>query len=241
MKDWKDNVSFTLVEPSEWGNIGAAARVIKNMGFKRLSLVNPPHSGKEAACPFAKNALDVLESAAFHETLKDAVKDKSLVVGTTRRTGRRRGIFMGPESALRRIPPIARKNKVAILFGREQQGLTNDEIEECGFLITIPASGKHPSLNLSHAVAIIAYELSKFTEAEPAGGAELISREELAGLYRRLSHSLMLLEYIPQGSRDLQRKMMSNIKHLFGRTGLTRWEAQMLHGICTRIEKKLKP
>lgn len=238
MKGWKDNVGFVLVEPAEWGNVGASARAVKNMGFKSLSLVKPPEEGKPEAFLFAHNALDVLNSAEVYETLDAAVADKSLVVGATRRSGRRRGVILRPEEALARISSVGQKNKVAILFGREKQGLTNDEIEKCGFLITIPTDRRQPSLNLSHAVAIIAYELSKVKGVR--SGPRLVSQEQLDALYERLSGALKLLGYVSEGDRDLQRKMMSNLRHLFGRSGLTDYEARMLYGICTNIERHSK-
>lgn len=246
-RNWKDNVSFVLVEPKESGNIGAVARAIKNMGFTNLSLVNPPVPMSDEARWFACNALDVLESAESFSSVAEAIKDKTLVVGTTRRVGKRRGMILPVEPAAERILEIARNNSVAVLFGREAKGLLNEEVEECGFLITIPSSKIQPSLNLSHAVLITAYELSK---AEYRGTAPsvykrqeeklLIDHQTLTALYDRVTEVLSLLEYIPRGDRDLAKKIMSNLKHFIGRAGITEWELNMLHGICTQIEKKIR-
>ena len=159
MKHWKDNIYFVLVEPKESGNIGASARAIKNMGFKNLCLVNPPavitDEGRRLAC----NALDVLNSAEIYNNLKDAIRDKAIVIGATRRKGKRRGVILPLEQGTKRLCDIAHDNKVAILFGREDRGLFNEEVEECGFLITIPTGKEQPSLNLAQAVLIVAYEL----------------------------------------------------------------------------------
>jgi TrmH family RNA methyltransferase len=243
MKNWKDNITFVLVEPAESGNIGASARALKNMGFKRLSLVNPSPITDEARW-MAHNSLDIIKNAPVHETLDDAVNDKAIIVGATRRKGRRRGLIYNADEGAQRIRELAEANKVAILFGREDRGLYNEEIEECGFLISIPADAEHPSLNLAQAVLIVAYELFMAdyrSSSKSAKGAEpLISHEELTTLYGRISDTLKLLEYFPLGERDLEKKMMMNLKHFIGRAGITEWEMNMLHGICTRIERKLK-
>jgi TrmH family RNA methyltransferase len=245
MRNWKDNIYFILVEPKESGNIGASARAIKNMGFKNLCIVKSPVITEEARW-FACNAIDILESAKKYDSIDDAVKDKSIVVGTSCRKGRRRGVFFKVDEGVLRLYDIALKNKAAILFGREDRGLFNKEVEECGFLITIPTSKEQPSLNLAQAVLIAAYELSK---AEYAGvkGQEaigerqkLVNHKDLVSLYDRVSKALKLLEYIPKGDRNLEKKIMQNLKHFIGRAGLTDWELKMLHGICSQIEKKIK-
>lgn len=245
MKNWKDNIYFILVEPKESGNIGASARAIKNMGFKNLCLVNPPSVITDEARWLACNALDILESAEIFNNLADAIKDKAIIAGTSRRKGRRRGIFMNVEEGAGRLHDFAMNNKVAILFGREDRGLYNEEVGECGFLITIPASKKQPSLNLAQAVLIVAYELSR-TEYSVRQSAvdgqqseRLINHGQLTALYSRISEVLRLLEYIPKGDRNLEEKIMQNLKHFIGRAGLADWELKMLHGICSQIEKKI--
>jgi TrmH family RNA methyltransferase len=250
MRNWKDNIYFILVEPKESGNIGASARAIKNMGFKNLCLVNPPSVITDEARWLACNALDVLESAKIFNSLADAVKDKSIIAGTSRRKGRRRGVFLSVEEGVGRLHDIALKNKVAILFGREDRGLYNEEVEECGFLITIPTSKEQPSLNLSQAVLIVAYELAKaeYRTQKTEGRnhkseyerISLVNYEQLLSLYERISKTLEFLEYIPKGDRNLEKKIMQNLKHFMGRAGITDWELKLLHGICSQIEKKIK-
>jgi TrmH family RNA methyltransferase len=253
VKNWKDNVSFVLVEPQEPGNIGASARAMKNMGFRKLCLVKPPAEMSEEGRWFARNAHDVLDSAEIHSSVEEAIRDKSLVVGTTRRRGRRRGVIMPVERGAKKVHDIAANNEVAVLFGREARGLYNEEVEECGFMLTIPSSTIQPSLNLAQAVLIIAYELSKCGHGpEDACGAAgkkkydnsvlkegLMSHGEVDALYERISGVLELLEYIPRGDRNLRKNIIVNLKHFIGRAGLTEWELNMLNGICTQIEKKL--
>lgn len=238
MRTWKDNISFILIEPKDPGNIGASARAMKNMGFKNLELVRPKKILNEEASWMAYSATDVLENAITHPRLKDAIKDKNIIIGTTRRLGKRRGLILPLQDAIKRIVTAAKKNRIAILFGREDRGLTNREIEECGFLITIPTDSPSPSLNLAQSVLLVAYELSQrtFKAATPA----LVKNEELDALYRHIHSTLTLLEYVPRGNRDLEVRLMRNLKHLIGRAGLTDWESRMLHGICSQIERKTK-
>jgi TrmH family RNA methyltransferase len=253
MEDWKRNVYFVLVEPKEPGNIGASARAIKNMGFKKLCLVKPPDEMSEEGRWFARNAHDVLDAAEIHGSLEEAIRDKALVVGTTRRVGKRRGVIVPVERGATRVCDIAVNNKVAILFGREARGLYNDEVEECGFMLTIPSSTIQPSLNLAHAVLIIAYELSKYGQGlvHPCSAIgkkkydnsllkdSLTAHGEVDALYARMSGVLELLQYIPRGDRNLRKNIIVNLKHFIGRAGLTEWELNMLNGICTQIEKKV--
>jgi TrmH family RNA methyltransferase len=259
-KEWKDNVSFVLVEPKEPGNIGASARAIKNMGFRNLGLVNPPPRMTEEGRWFARNAHDVLDSAKAYASFEESIRDKSLVVGTTRRTGKRRGVILPVEDGVGRIFDVASSGKrVAIVFGREARGLYNEEVEECGYMLTIPSSKIQPSLNLSQAVLITAYELSK-GEFKGCGGKRqdegdsrphplhpspypssdaLETHEDIRPLYKRISRALELLEYVPKGDRNIQKKILTNLKHFIGRAGLTEWELKMLYGLCWQVEKKI--
>ncbi len=248
MKTWKDKIHFVLVEPKESGNIGASARAMKNMGFKNLCLVNPPPVITDEAQRFAHNSLDVLEGAKVYNSLADALEDKTLVVGVARRAGKRRGLSLPLDKGVEKLCDALPENKIALLFGREDRGLYNDEVGECGLLLTIPANKAHPSLNLSHAVMVVAYELSKLHCSEEGLGAaqgktrkreRLIGHGELTFLFERIAETLILLDYLPRGDRDIQRQIMENLKHFVGRSGITDWELKMLHGICSQIDRKL--
>ena len=238
MKNWKDNISFILVEPKAPGNVGASARAMKNMGFTNLELVYPGYFFASEAKQMACQGVEILEKARIHERLEDALVDKNLIVGATRRLGKRRGLIIQLEDSVKRIITSARKNKVAILFGRERTGLTNQEVEKCGFLITIPADASFSSFNLAQSVLLVAYELSRKTYKTEVPA--LVKHEELDLLYKKIQSTLELLEYIPRGDRDLEKKIVRNLKHLIGRAGLTDWELKMLQGICSQIERKMK-
>ncbi len=253
MNTWKSNIFFVLVEPREPGNIGASARAIKNMGFRNLCLVKPPPEMSEEGRWFARNSHDVLDAASVYESFEEAIRDKAVVVGTTRREGRRRGVILPVEQATERIRDVAGNNKVAILFGREAQGLNNDEVDRCGYLMKIRTSAGQPSLNLSHAVLLVAYELSKCDDVmcdvrtmgnkKKADNSTLIqdlkTHEEIVPLYGRISRVLELLEYVPRGDRNLMRNIMVNLQRFMGRTGITEKELNMIQGLCAQIEKKV--
>ena len=231
-------MSFVLVAPKEPGNIGSSARAIRNMGFRTLELVNPCGFLSGDARKMAHNAVDILERAVAHTDLRDAIRDKCLVAGTTRRTGRHRGLVLPLKTAAEKIIPKAGKNKVAILFGREDKGLKNKEAEECDFLITIPTDSRSPSLNLSQSVMLVAYELGQASyKADPRA---LIARKEMEELFGHVRSTLRLLDYVPRGKRDIEEKIMRNLRHLIGKTGLTEWELKMLRGLCAQVEKKLR-
>ena len=227
---------------------------MKNMGFRNLCLVNPPPEMTDEGKWFARNAHDVLDSAVVYRSVAEAIKDKTIVVGTTRRRGKSRGLIMPADEGASKLYKMAADNKIAILFGRETRGLFNEEVEECGFMLTIPSSRMQPSLNLSHAVMIIVYELFlvEHNRSEATGGQgpyvvslgsgtlpALVAHGEIAAVYEKISEALELLEYIPRGDRNIRERIMANLKHFINRAGLTDWELKMLYGLCHQVEKKV--
>ena len=147
---------------------------------------------------------------------------------------------------------MAQNNKVAVLFGREDKGLFNNEIEECGFLMTLPASRQQPSLNLAQAVLIIAYEISKAgikgsgltrksdnDDLMLANPQKLVTQDKLSHLYEKIERAFKMIEYIPENGKVSNKKIMLNLKHCLSREGLSDWEFNMFHAICNKIEKKI--
>ncbi|VAX28455.1 tRNA (cytidine(32)/uridine(32)-2'-O)-methyltransferase, partial [hydrothermal vent metagenome] len=237
MPNWKDNIYFTLVNPREPGNIGAAARAVKNMGFSNLELINPPENHTEGhdfwlAC----HATDTLRDAAVYDSMDKALEDKALIIGTSRRAGKKRGLLFTLKEGVKEVVKAAGKNRVAILFGAEDRGLTNEEVDKCGFLMYIPTAAEAPSLNLAQAVLLVAYELACQTPAAERN-PRFIPHEEMQQLFEQIRKTLKLLEYIPRGDRDMEERIMRNLRHVLGRSGLTPWEGGMVRGICRRIEQ----
>lgn len=239
----KNNVYYILVEPKEGGNIGASARAIKNMGFRNLVLVRPCGHLTDEAYRFAHGATDVLQGCAVYNNFNDALGDKSIVIGMSRRFGNTRGLRLPVAEGAKYVLGMAALNKVAIVFGREDNGLLNEEIRSCGLLLHIPADEAQPSLNLAQAVMVTAYEIARlYDKDENRSGAShaLVSCDSLERLYERIDRFLPLLGYGFRGSEDLAGGITRNIRRLIGRAGLTQWELNMLYGICARVEQKIK-
>ncbi len=232
-----EKISIVLVEPRGAGNIGSVARAMKNTGFSDLILINPVEYLVDEAFSMACGAKDLLYRARVFHDLEEALEGYHFIVGTTRRKGRGRyPIYPFPEM-VRRILEFSEENRVAILFGREDKGLKNEEIARCGVLTEIPVHEDYPSYNLSHAVLLCCYQLFTSTVSPVASPGRLASIREVEGMYQHLERTLDLLGYREMG---LIGPIMKNFRKLFGRTGVMRREVNMIRGICSQIEKRLK-
>ncbi len=235
-----DNVWVVLVNPKVPGNIGWSARGMKNMGLSRLALVAPVEYRSEEARRFAYAAEDVLEEARVFGSLEEALRDAAIAFGTTRRLGKRRRATYFLRDVAPRIVSEARANTVAVVFGNEKRGLSRAELSLCDAVVTIPEETDYPSLNLSHAVTIVCYELylASRGDAFPPLLA-LASREKVHGMYEHLRRTLAEVGFGKAGGRDLLEKVMISLKRLFGRTGLEGRDVNAIRGICRRVEEKL--
>jgi len=236
------NISIILVEPRSPGNIGSTARVMKNTGLRDLRIVTPAddpvdHQTEEALY-LACNAMDLLGKAKFFPTIEAALKDAKMVVGTTRRTGKLRFPIFSLAEATEKIIGLGPANKVAILFGREDKGLKNEEIDLCDLLLEIPTHKDQPSLNLSHAVFAVCHSL--FTSSVPLEPPfELAEREVVLNMYAHLETTLRQLGYGDHRKHGdyLLDSIMRNFKRLFGRSSLMEKEANMIRGILTSMDQ----
>lgn len=228
------DISFVLVEPLYEGNVGFAARAIKNFGFTRLVLVNPCPLGDDALAR-AGHARDVLESAE-RKNLEETYSESDMVIATTGEVSKSicnpmRMPYYSPREIRDLIGDL--QGSVSILFGRENWGLNNREVRRSDVICTIPASPAYPILNLSHAVAVMAYELSHL----PRGEYLLAGREQMEHLYRHIDQYLTLIEH-PDFKREVTMLMM---RRIFGRANLTAREASTLHGLMRRSEWHIDP
>jgi tRNA/rRNA methyltransferase len=224
--------AFVLVRPKSPWNVGAAARAMKNMGLSDLRLVAPQRWNPREAAAMAVHGADVLAGASTHRDIAAAVADRTMVIGTTARTG----FYRGDARSIRDAAPeiAAHGGPVAILFGPEDFGLTNDDLKACHGLITIPTAPEYPSLNLAQAVLIVAYELML-----AAGGARQLGVEselaEAAGIdamIGRLTDALVAIGFLPADNPD---HIMFAIRAIFGRAGLKTRELDILSGIARQI------
>lgn len=242
---WKNNVVFVLVDPMESGNIGSTARAIKNMGFTRLRLVNPPQVDfmNNEARWFAYQALDVLGGAEHFTSLRDALADTALAAATSRRKGKWRGAVSLIRDAMPTLREAAEHNTVAIVFGNERTGLSNEHLIECGLALYIPTEPEQPSLNLSQAVMITAYELASTSLTASPDERQprlLLNKAEMEPFWDQVERVLIKLGIDRRGDRDIASGALMRIKQFVGRSGLTVWEMHTLEGVCWQIERRLE-
>jgi TrmH family RNA methyltransferase len=229
---------LVLVNTSHPGNIGAVARAMKNMGLKDLCLVSPQHYPSADATARASGADDVLAQARCCATLDEAIADAVLVIGASARSRSLPIPALDPRGCAALVQRQADSRRVAILFGRERTGLTNDELDRCHHLVQIPANPEYPSLNIAAAVQIIAYELRVAAQEGdgPSGsGAEYASARQLEQFYTHLEQTLIELEFLDP---DSPRHLMRRLRRLFGRARPDQKEINILRGILTAVGKK---
>jgi tRNA/rRNA methyltransferase len=225
--------AFVLVRPKQAGNIGSVARALKNMGFDDLRLVAPEASSKSnAAHAMAVHANNVLAHAKIFPALGDAVEDCHLTVGTTCRTGPYREAVRPLRESARELAEASAANRIAMIFGPEDTGLTNLELKFCQKLITIPASDEYASLNLAQAVMLCAYELRLALEVSPHSTAQpqkLASATAVNAAMERLKESLLAIGFLPEENPE---HIMFALRGIFGRSGLTPRELEIINGIA---------
>lgn len=232
------NVRIVLVETSHSGNIGAAARAMKNMCLSRLYLVAPREFPSAEASARASGADDVLNAACVCGTLEEAVADCCLVFGASARP---RTIVWPQTDAHGCAEMVAQRPEgdIAIVFGRERSGLTNQELEHCNYLLHIPCNPEFSSLNVAAALQVVTYELMlayrrSGPTAELPKEDEPATMEELERFYGHLESTLVELDFLdPSNPRQLMRRL----RRLFNRTELERTEVNILRGILTAAQK----
>ncbi len=235
-----ENVSIVLVEPQGPANIGATARAMRNNGLRSLVLVNPCEYMNDECLGRACNAGDLILSARVCNSLEEALCDSGFVIATTRRTGKQREPMLDLGEGVRLILEMSRANDIAVLFGREDRGLVNSELALADALMELPAHEDYPSLNLSHAVFLLAHYL--FMESREAGTGRAVRaapRLERERMYEHMERTLQALDYGDEGREFLLRAIMANFRRLFGRTSLMDKEVNMIRGICTQILARL--
>jgi tRNA/rRNA methyltransferase len=229
-----DHIAIVLVQPNIPENIGAAARAMRNMGLRRLVVVAPPRCDLTRVCKMATHAaLDVVEEMEEFGCLAEALRDFNYVVGTTARVGDKRQVIANPERLAQMLAPISAENRVAILFGPEDRGLTNEDLRRCHSVVTIPTAD-FSSLNLAQAVMVICYELFR---TRPAPAREFVprlaNRFELDAMYDQLKEVLQRICFINPDNPDY---FMNNLRHFGTRMRLRAKEVQIIRGICRQID-----
>lgn len=240
------NLSVVLVKTKFPENIGMAARACANMGCGSLHLVAPDWHDPEKARPLATHKGEaILEGVGIHATLQDALAPTVFSVGTTARVGGWRRDILTPEQAAQEMVAQLAEGPVAMVFGPEDRGLDNAEIECCSRLVNIPTDGAS-SLNVAQAVLILAYECLKASaeragrphvKGDPGAGSRRINHAEQDVLFAALRETLLGLDYLKGDNPDY---FLMPVRRFLGKNGLRRHEMDMFMGVCRQIKNLLR-
>lgn len=228
-------VRYVLVEPQHAGNVGAAARALKNLGFGRLEIVAPRCDPRGAeARRLAVDAADLLERAGVHADLDSALEGAATVVGTSRRTGKHRRPHWRLDELAPRLARLDRADGLAILFGREAHGLSDAELDRCTHLVRFLSAREYPSFNLAQSVLLVAYELRLAIDEAPAGAADppLADHASREAMYAHLETALRSIGFLSDQTSEV---MMRRLRRMLGRTGLTHDDVQVVRGIARQV------
>ena len=237
-------VKIILIETSNSGNIGSVLRAMKTMGFKNLCLVNPKKFPSDEVKALAANAKDMIDDVVVVDTLDKALSDIDFVVGTSSRIRK----VPWPNEPLNTVAPqinkiIESKTNVGILFGREDRGLTNDELQRCNLHIHIPANEEYPVLNLAMAVQVVCYQIY----IDSLSKKSLVKNDNWDVPKAKSNHVKRLIEHFISVAEELEvfnkgnpRQIGARIKRMFTRIGLDEMEVNFLRGFLAATEEKLK-
>ncbi len=240
------NVRIVLVNTSHPGNIGATARAMKNMGLSQLTLVAPKQFPHGVAVDRAASAVDILEKAVVVPSLEAAIADCGLVIGTSARSRSIPLQLLLPEQCAEKVVEDCRLNKVALVFGREDSGLSNEELGLCHFHVQIPSSENYSSLNLAAAVLVICYELRRAFMRSQGEQAHIeddywdiakATGEQVEHFHQHLEQVLVKIDFHdPKNPRQL----LPRLRRMFGRIRLDIMEMNILRGILAHVEHHIK-
>ena len=238
------NIRIVLVNTTHPGNIGGAARAMKNMGLAELYLVQPREYPAPRAVWRAAGARDVLAGATIVESVDEAIADCALVVGTSARERRIPWPLLNPRECGEKIYSEAAEHKTALLFGREDRGLTNDELQKCHYHVHIPSNPDYSSLNLATAVQVLAYEVRMASLADDQGNLPSLSEwdqppvtaGDLEFFHEHLATTMAELQfYDPENPKQL----LTRMRRLFNRVRMDQMEVSILRGLLSAVQRKV--
>lgn len=238
-----ENVKVVLVGTSHPGNIGSASRAMKVMGLSKLVLVAPQCSVDAQALALAAGAADIAENALIVETLDQAIEDCQLVVGSSARSRTLEWPMLEPRECGIKFVEQGQNQPVALLFGRERTGLTNEELQKCHYHVCIPANPEYSSLNLAMAVQTLCYEirmahLDNVNKQYPDSQQDVYPRhKELEMFYQHLEKVITDTQFI---SEDKPNLVMNKLRRLFSRARPEAQELNILRGILSSVEKQIE-
>ncbi|KGK17115.1 tRNA (cytosine(32)/uridine(32)-2'-O)-methyltransferase TrmJ [Vibrio navarrensis] len=235
-----DQVKVVLVGTSHSGNIGSAARAMKVMGLSQLVLVQPECEVDAQAIALASGASDVALNARIVSSLEEAVSDCALVVGSSARSRTLEWPMLEPRECGEKMIQESKQGAVALVFGRERTGLTNEELQKCHYHVCIPANPEYSSLNLAMAVQTLSYEVrmaylnDQQSQYAPIAEVEYPRHKELELFYQHLEKVMLASEFI---SPNQPNQVMNKMRRLFSRARPEAQELNILRGVLTAIEK----
>jgi len=236
-------IRIVLVNTSHPGNIGGAARAMKNMGLAELYLVEPREYPAPRAVWRAAGARDVLANAKIVGSVDEAIKDCGLVIGTSARERRIPWPLINPRECGDKIWQEAKSHQVALLFGREDRGLTNSELQKCHYHVHIPSNPDYSSLNLATAVQVLSYEIRMASLASESGDLPamndwdqpLATADELELFHDHLATTMADLKFYDP---DNPKQLLTRMRRLFNRTRMDKMEVSMLRGLLSAAQRK---
>ena len=236
-----NRIRIVLINTSHPGNIGSVARAMKTMGLNQLYLVEPQFFPHQKADELAVGATDILKQAKVMSNLEAAIADCALVVGTSARTRTIPWPLLTPRVMAETVKQEPSTSEIAIIFGREQSGLTNEELQRCHLHIQIPANPEYSSLNLAAAVQVIAYELRVASLEEVQSVEEwdypLATTDEMEKFYLHLQEVLIAIDFLKVNA---PRKLMTRLRRLFSRARPDTMEMNMLRGILAAMQDTIR-
>jgi tRNA/rRNA methyltransferase len=228
------DLRIVMVRPRGSGNIGSTARVIKNFGAGDLAIVGKARTRSFWARAMAVHGRDILADAKCHESIREAISDCRLVVGTTCRSGLYRSHSRPLRDAAPEIAAAARNGKAALIFGPEDHGLSNKDLEHCQLLVTIPTHPEYASLNVAQAVAITLYELHVASLAVPStNGIQRAGAEQVERLFDIMRTVLLKIGFLDSENPE---HMLLAFRRILGRGGLEEKDVRILTGMFRQIE-----
>lgn len=250
-----DNIRIVMVNTTHAGNIGAAARAMKNMGLSRLVLVDPIAAIDEEAVQRSSRAEDILQNAQVVATLEEAIADCGFVVGTSARSRYIPWPLMNPRQCSAKVAQvIPQGNQVAIVFGRESRGLTNEELHLCHAHVHIPTVEEFSSLNVAQAIQLMCYEMrlacvDGLLEEDPDSpdGAgqnwgvdwdyELATHAELNGMLQHMEQTMVDIGFLDPNT---PKQLMSRVRRLYQRAGMDKLEINIVRGMLAAVQRQQK-
>ncbi|WP_038234569.1 tRNA (cytosine(32)/uridine(32)-2'-O)-methyltransferase TrmJ [Xenorhabdus szentirmaii] len=242
-----ENIRIILVETSHTGNMGSAARAMKTMGLSNLYLVNPLIQPDSHAIALSAGASDVIGNAKIVNTLEEALAGCELVIGTSARSRTLSWPMIEPRECGERCVKASSRSPVAIVFGRERVGLTNEELQRCHYHLYIPTNPEYGSLNLAMAVQLVSYEIrmeylaaqeqSEKTASPEYGESEYPPIEDMERFYQHLEQVLGESGFIRKAHPG---QIMNRLRRLYTRARPEMQELNILRGILTSMEKWAK-